>query len=119
MTPLGPITPQLKKLLLMLSSEQPGEVFNAARAVGRTLQSVGADWHDLVGVLAKGEQQQARPEQDDDDWRSMRSYCLQHEHLLRQRELEFVTSLERWRGELTEKQAGWLGSIYARLRKNK
>ena len=30
---IAPIAPRLGKLLLMLSSEQPGEVVNAARAI--------------------------------------------------------------------------------------
>jgi hypothetical protein len=120
MTSLSPIAPRLEKLLLMLSSDQQGEVVNAARAVGRALQSIGADWHDLVGnLLVPGRQPgpQADPAEEDADWRSIRSFCLNHEHELRPRELEFVTSLGSWRGELTEKQAAWLKSIHGRLRK--
>lgn len=36
---------RLPKLLLMLSSDQDGEVVAAARAVGRCLREAGHDWH--------------------------------------------------------------------------
>jgi hypothetical protein len=58
--PLTLIAQRLEKLLLMLSSSQPGEAVNAARAIGKTLQGRRA----------------------------------------------------------TEKQLAWLGSIYARLRRD-
>jgi hypothetical protein len=47
------ITPRLRQLLLMLSSNQPGEVAAAAAAITRTLEKTGASWHDLVDGLVK------------------------------------------------------------------
>jgi hypothetical protein len=114
-------TPRLEKLLLMLSSDHDGEVLSAARAIGRTLQTAGADWHDLTGLLAApGSKPQSKKPRDDDsdnDWRAMREFCLRHRGLLRARELEFVTSLADWRGELTHKQHEWLTAIYERLQR--
>ena len=46
-TALAPIAPKLAKLLPLLGSDKHGEVVAAALAVGRTLASAGADWHDL------------------------------------------------------------------------
>jgi hypothetical protein len=46
---LDQIAPRLKKLLLMLSSDRDGEVVNAARLIGSTLQNAGRSWHDLAG----------------------------------------------------------------------
>jgi hypothetical protein len=45
------ITPRLRQLLLLLSSDQPGEVGAAAAAIKRTLRNGGCDFHDLVAGL--------------------------------------------------------------------
>lgn len=100
----------------MLSSERDGEVVNAARAISRTLRTAGADWHDLTGLLATPPKTQTRkPRNDGGDWRAMRRHCLEHQNRLSARELEFVTSLDRWRGKLTPKQSDWLQAIYERI----
>ena len=122
MTTLTPIAPRLRKLLLMLSSNQDGEVVGAARAIGRTLQSVGSDWHALAGVLTEPPHPKRAPHTDDDahadDWRELRQFCLDRDRLLSEREREFLTSLGNWRGTLTEKQHAWLDSIHARVRRH-
>ena len=113
---------RLEKLLLMLSSESDGEVVNAARAIGRTLETSGFDWHDLATSLRMPATAKPRtrkpPREDEDDlsWRVMVGFCIEHEHWLHGRECEFVTSLLHWHGELTEKQSAWLTAIYQRLR---
>jgi hypothetical protein len=114
---------RLEKLLLMLSSDQPGEVVNAARAIGRTLRDNGSDWHDLARRLLVPARESARKTSDystgnsSKDWRALRGYCLQHEYMLRPREHEFVNGLGAWRGDLTEKQSAWLIAIHQRLRR--
>jgi hypothetical protein len=119
---------RLKKLLLMLSSDQPGEVVAAAQAIGRTLKIDGSDWHDLARRLSapataktRSSEQPRRDNNNNDssnkDWRSLREYCLQHDDQLRPREREFVENLGEWRGDLTEKQFAWLNSICARIRR--
>ncbi len=50
---LAPIANRLGKLVPLLSSNLDGEVVAAARAIGRALVSVGADWHDLTEALTK------------------------------------------------------------------
>jgi hypothetical protein len=42
---------RLHKLVLLLSSDQPGEVAAAAAAIGRLLTSHGQGWHDLAARL--------------------------------------------------------------------
>lgn len=42
---------RLRKCVLLLSSDQDGEVLSAARAIGRTLTSLGLDWHDFASAL--------------------------------------------------------------------
>lgn len=107
------VAERLEKLLLMLSSDKDGEVVCAARAVERTLNSVGADWHDLVAALLKP----AAPTNRFGEWQMMREYCAQHPTQLHSREREFVADLAHWRGALTEKQMSWLASIHARLKR--
>lgn len=51
MSVLAPIAPRVKQLVLMLSSDQDGEVISAARALGRTLRAAGSDWHELADSL--------------------------------------------------------------------
>jgi hypothetical protein len=120
--PLAQI-PRLRQLLLMLSSDQPGEVAAAAAAIGRALKAAGTDWHGLAnGLLAEAPGARQRRNDDDgrdasDDWREMHEYCAQRTELLRPREQEFMESLSEWRGRPTEKQFAWLCSIYARLRR--
>ena len=116
--------PRLRQLLLMLSSDQPGEVAAAAAAIGRALKAAGTDWHALAnGLLAEAPQPGGHRRNDDDrqdasdGWREMHEYCAQRTELLRPREQEFIESLGGWRGRPTEKQFAWLCAIYARLRR--
>jgi hypothetical protein len=108
--PLNQIAPRLKKLLLMLSPERDGEIVNAAHLIGTTLRGAGADWHDLVtGLLtpARAATQSAHDRNDRNlDWHAMREFYLQHLHLLRPCEHEFIASLGDWRSPLTEAIGG-------------
>jgi hypothetical protein len=121
MTRLDPIATRLKKLLLMLSSDREGEVVNAARLIGTTLRDAGSDWHDLAaGLLTPAGRKPLPPpppHDDADDWRTMRARCLAHSYLLAPREREFLLDLERWRGQLTERQLAWLTAIHARVQR--
>ena len=105
---------RLAQLLLLLSSDQPGEIINAARAIGQTLQNAGADWHDLTAKLLTQPQIKALPDANDDDWWVMRERCIEHQYLLRPRELQFVINLDRWYGDLTP--AGGSNNVYKRGR---
>ena len=121
------IAPKLEKLVLMLSSDQPGEVVAAAAAIKRALQTAGADWHDFARELTKP----ATPSRDghhsrnhDRDrygdrsgWRPLHAYCRRHLDALPSRERDFMTTLDHWRGNITEKQRAWLDAIHARLRR--
>jgi hypothetical protein len=115
---LTTIAPRLRRLVLLLSSNQRGEVAAAAAAIDRTLKSAGADWHVLADELLP-EHSKAGHTSDSsnppEDRRAMRVVCLVHSHLLRTREKQFLDDLERWRGNLTEKQLAWLHSIYSRI----
>jgi hypothetical protein len=107
----------------MLSSDQPGEVVAAACAIKRALKNEGRDWHDLVAGLmpppppAEPKFRKHTEEHTARDWRSMRDECLKRRGRLRGRELEFLTNLKTWRGQLTLKQQLWLSAIYERLQR--
>jgi hypothetical protein len=110
------IKPRLRQLLLLLSSDQPGEVIAAAAAIKRTLRSGGCDFHDLVaGLTASPSLAPNSQASSDGDWRAMRDVCMKHQNRLSAREMEIVTDLGRWRGKLTPKQSDWLQAIYDRL----
>jgi hypothetical protein len=65
-TDLASIAPKLANLIRRLSSDQDGEVIATARALIRTLNSIGADMHDVAacveragnGALAENEMQE-------------------------------------------------------------
>src|SRR3982074_3038044 len=58
----GPVADdRLRKLVLMLSSDQPGEVAAAAKAIDRTLKVQGRDWNWLAAKLADDEAPELRP----------------------------------------------------------
>jgi hypothetical protein len=114
MAAIGHIAPKLRRLLLMLSSDQPGEVVAAANAIGRALRANECDWHDLANsISAPVSSEQPEPA----DWHTLHAFCLRRRQLLRGRELDFVTDLADWHGDLSEKQEAWLLSIATRLRR--
>jgi hypothetical protein len=57
---------------------------------------------------------------DEPSWHEIACECANHENRLNEKERPFVKDMVRWTvrgGEPTEKQAKWLRSIYARIRK--
>jgi hypothetical protein len=111
-----PMTAKLGKLIRMLSSDQPGEVTSAARAIVRTLQAAGTDIHALAD---HAERLQEPPRENNNkrrSWRDRRAWCAEHSGHLTARELEFITSLARWRGYPTPKQMDWLEAIEEKIR---
>lgn len=105
---------KLDPLIRRLASSHDGEIVATVRALERRLRAERFDLNDLAETV----RQQApplAPQEPQPAWRAMRSCCLQHRSRLSARELEFLTSLSRWRGKLTPKQSVWLQSIYDRI----
>jgi hypothetical protein len=115
------VVPMLGKLVPRLASNHPGEVAATAAAITRVLATNKLDWHDLTAALLRP-QQPARPATEqprraaEQDWRELLAYCIRYAHRLRERECDFLDSLERWDGEPTEKQLAWLKAIARKLR---
>jgi hypothetical protein len=104
---------KLHKLILLLSSDVDGEVLGAARAIGRTLQASGRDWHDLADALTSDDQigrPTALP-----DWRRAVSECLLHIEWLTPREVSFLRNI-RWSPRISAKQTAWLADIWQQVR---
>lgn len=125
MTDLAPIAPKLANLLRRLASNQDGEVVATVHALLRTLNSIGADIHDVAarieqsgnGALNEAEMQEiydagiaagikqveqklrSRAYQDVVQLpppRDMAMYCYQRLDALNDWEREFVTNMMSW-----------------------
>lgn len=105
------IAPKLAKLIPLLGSDKDGEVIATVRAIGRTLESTKADWHDLARALTTPLEKTARP----NGWRSMVKECFAAPNLLTEREVAFLTTLTRSGRDPTPKQEKWLNDIFARI----
>jgi hypothetical protein len=114
MTALASITPQLGKLVLLLSSNHDGEVLAAVRAIDRVLKSSRLSWHDLAQAICLPPP--AVHPCNDRDWRDLLAFCASRMSSLSSREREFLRSIARWRGDLTERQRDWLEVIADKLR---
>ena len=121
MTTFADIAPTVGKLLRLLASDKPGEVAASAQALRRVLGSANLDLHDLANVVefaARREAPQvASATADDDDAREMIRCCRECSELLSAKELAFVRSMAKWRGEPTKRQRAWLFSLYERCMK--
>lgn len=109
---------RIGKLVLMLSSDQPGELQAAAAAIGRTLQAEGATWHDLAASItapvATNDDKPKRDEPETDGNERLFSEMLELD--LTDWECRFVVSVRRqWRRHrrLSEKQIDVLSRIRA------
>jgi hypothetical protein len=110
------IAPTLAKLIRMLSSDRDGELVASIHAMRRVLASVGLSLHDLADAIELPDRASQYVDIDDsDDWRVMAKACAQCPHLLSAREISFVTSMTRWRGKPSAKQAQWLEAIHHRI----
>lgn len=116
---LAPVAPKLGKLVLLLSSPNCGEVVAAAAAIGRTLDSAGATWHDLAAALIvrpAPEPQRAAPPAP--SWFSIVQNCLRYPEALTPRERAFLRDVSpRIAGNSpTAKQAAWINAIRQKIR---
>ena len=114
------IAPTLAKLIRLLSSDREGEVVASVHAMRRLLASVGLSLHDLADAIElptnKTDSNTTRFDDGDPDWRVMAKACARCPHLLSERERSFVSTMTRWRGKPSRKQAEWLEAIYDRIR---
>jgi hypothetical protein len=118
MTALAPIAPKIAKLIPLLSSDKDGEVLAATRAIERTLKSAGLDLHALAAAI--GDPPPVPPEILPTTQAEIAAWCVRHDNgFFEDRQRQFVIDMVRLLAAgatLTERQAGWLKILYARLR---
>ena len=123
MSTFADIAPTIAKLLRLLASDKPGEVAASAQALRRVLGSANLELHDLANVVefaARREAPQvASATADDDDAREMIRCCRECSELLSAKELAFVRSMAKWRGQPTSRQQAWLSSLYIRCKEER
>ena len=121
MTRFADIAPTIAKLLRLLASDKDGEIVASVHALRRVLGSANLDLHDLASVVEfsahREAPQIASATADDDDAREMIRRCCECSDLLSTKELAFVCSMARWRGQPTERQLAWLFVLYERCMK--
>jgi hypothetical protein len=119
---LAAIASKLKPLIRLLSSDQDGEVLNAARALNRLLKANGSDIHAIADGIGQANGKLTEPEMrklydagysaglqaaeakfhGDDDfrdidgmppWDKIARWCQHHSHRLRDTERQFVNDM--------------------------
>ena len=120
---LTPIRPKLAVLIPRLASDADGEVVATARAIGRQLESAGADWHALAEAVTAEPRERIiyreREPEPEPDPRNVVFWLAERAYRLRSRERSFINDLAArarvGRLRLSEKQGQWLCAIYARV----
>jgi hypothetical protein len=117
------------QLIRLLNSDKSGEVLGAARAINRTLESAGADIHDLADIVEHGLLQPQLPPPAPDlaevarrELSDMLEYCRSRGEKLNERELAFIAKMlfylrrDGMNFKMSERQLAWLVGIFDRLR---
>jgi hypothetical protein len=112
MSALAVIAPRIGQLIRLLGSNQDGEVVAAARALGRTLASVNADFHSLAAAIERSEPALTSRRQN---WRAVARWLIESGARFNEKEQAFVREMTTWPGELTERQEAWLRRIFERV----
>jgi hypothetical protein len=119
-------TERIRKFVLLLGSDKPGEVNAAAAALCRALKADGHDLHDLVEAL-KGTRIIYRdkivektkvvyPKTEELSPREIAQRCLDKgSERLNEREQRFIEDMSRRYGDPTERQRSWLFAIHDKL----
>ena len=117
MTVPSTIAPTLAKLIPPLASDFDGEVLATVDAIKRVLKAGGCDLHQTSPPLLSNHLRGYRATAAGFfDWRREARFCAANAKRLSEREIDFITSLARWRSPPTDKQIAWLRNIADRLR---
>jgi hypothetical protein len=111
MSALAVVAPRIGQLIRLLASNSDGEVVAAARALGRTLASVGEDFHSLADSIERS----TPATHHECDHRSMARWLLDSGARLSAKEESFVYSMSTRLGSLSERQEAWLRDIFERV----
>ena len=116
---------RIKKSLLLLGSDKPGEVVAAAAALCRVLRATGHDLHDLVRALNRRTVYRDKivektkvvyPKVEELSPREIAQLCLDcGTSCLSDRERQFLEDMSRRYSAPTSKQEAWLFAIHDKL----
>jgi hypothetical protein len=113
------IAPRVGQLIRLLGSDKDGEALAACRALGRTLASVGQDFHALADAVERSEPAASvHHEYNAIDPRApaeARWLSTYHMARLTEKERDFVRTMATCGRPATERQAAWLRSIVERM----
>jgi hypothetical protein len=90
------------KLLGMLGSDHAGERAAAGLKAHQFIRQLGMTWRDVVAVPAA-------------DWEEMAWACRRREHLLSDKERDFLHNISHLRRSPSDRQLAWLQAIHSRL----
>jgi hypothetical protein len=112
---LAVVAPRIGQLIRLLGSDQDGEVIAAARALGRTLATVGQDFHALADIVELSVERSAPAAHHGcDDHRAMARWLLNSGARLSPKEWAFVADMANRFGSLSTRQEAWLMAIFER-----
>lgn len=114
-----PIRPKLKKLALVLSSQQDNEALAARDAIDRLLRANGSDWHDfgaLIGPQAPEPREQSELRRAP-PWQHIAQACLDNSTRYNDKELKFLRDMSTWRAKPSGKQLDWLRDLHERAKR--
>jgi hypothetical protein len=116
---------RIKKSLLLLGSDKPGEVLAAAAALCRVLRATGQDLHDLVRALngrvvyrdkIVEKTKVVYPKVEELSPREIAQLCLDRgASRLNDRERQFLVDMSHRYSPPTAKQEAWLFAIHDKL----
>jgi hypothetical protein len=109
---LAVVAPRIGQLIRLLGSDKDGEVVAAARALGRTLTSIGADFHTLADTI---ERSAPAAHCGCEDHRAIARRLLDSGARLSAKEWSFVADMANRFGSLSERQEAWLRAIFERV----
>ena len=109
---------KLVGILSRLASNHDGERAAAGLLATRLLSARGLGWDEVIGIALPPPLRDpwAGTPPPPFPWRMQAAACRARPDLLSAREMDFLSSLQRWTGALTGKQAAWLERIAARVR---
>lgn len=124
MNAMAPIAPKIAPLVRMLGSPVDGEALAACGAIGRTLNNVGMDFHDLADVVERAglpvvvEQPRHEPSPAPElrPWQVLAMHCIRAgQGWLKPVELDFLRGMIHWPNQPSGKQLRWLSAIAGAL----
>lgn len=124
MMALAHVAPKLAPLVRMLGSPVDGEALAACRAIGRTLDTAGVDFHDLADVVERAALpvvvdkplEEPAPAPELKPWQSTAMNCIRAGMgRLKPAELDFLRGMAHWPSEPSDKQIRWLNAITSAL----